>query len=131
VVTNGSAPSSLSGINICCKMPSIVRLTISAFGITSLLAGVHSLMASTAALPSGNSDVVAADRGNALAAIAMGIYYNLAAHQDNTAFFIATVPMRMLSAAVFWAQGWPAVAAWEGTGSLSTILALWWDSRKG
>ncbi|KAJ6440089.1 Negative regulator of the PHO system [Purpureocillium lavendulum] len=94
------------------------------------MAGVHSLVGSIGSTTTASSDAVAAGRGNALAAIAMGLYYNLAVYQNNTAFFIATVPMRMLSAGVFWAQGWPAVAVWEGMGSLSTGLALWWHLRQ-
>ncbi|CAN8096210.1 unnamed protein product [Discula destructiva] len=65
-------------------------------------------------------------KANSLAAIAMGIYYPLAAFQENQAFFIATVPMRSLSATVFWLPDWRAAAIWEGAGAALTGLALAW-----
>ncbi|KAL7793061.1 hypothetical protein V8C37DRAFT_379163 [Trichoderma ceciliae] len=63
-------------------------------------------------------------KGNALAAIGMGIYYTLAAYQNNTAFFAATVPMRLLTATVFWGQDWKAASIWEGGGAVLTAAAL-------
>ncbi|KAJ7819350.1 hypothetical protein B0H14DRAFT_2836548, partial [Mycena olivaceomarginata] len=42
------------------------------------------------------ADCLPAAAGNSLAAVAMGIYYTLAAYQENRKFFIATVPMRCL-----------------------------------
>ncbi|KAK0717806.1 hypothetical protein B0T26DRAFT_710896 [Lasiosphaeria miniovina] len=50
----------------------------------------------------------------------MGIYYTLGACQNNRAFFLATVPMRLLTTAVFWGQNWRAAALWEGIGALLT-----------
>lgn len=103
-------------------------LTIYAFGVTALTFGIISLLLpehslstlglQAACLPAAN--------GNALAAIAMGIYYTLAAYQDNVAFFKLTVPMRLLTTFVFWRQGgsWRMPAIWEGLGALSTGLAL-------
>ena len=72
-----------------------------------------------------------ASNGMALAAVAMGLYYPLAAWQENTAFFALTVPMRLLTATVFWLQGgpWRVPAAWEGSAALLTGLALAWDLR--
>ncbi|KAL7946131.1 hypothetical protein V8C42DRAFT_322566 [Trichoderma barbatum] len=107
-------------------MPSVARLTILAFGVTSFVSGwasliSPSLMLETLDLPSGATPAV---KGNALAAIAMGIYYTLAAYQNNTAFFAATVPMRMLTATVFWAQDWKSASIWEGAGAISTAVAL-------
>ena len=84
--------------------------------------------------------------GNSLAAIAMGIYYTLAAYQENDVFFALTVPMRLLSTAVFWsqsrglsagqsesesagAQAWMLAAAWEGGGAVLTAAALVWTWR--
>lgn len=56
----------------------------------------------------------------------MGLYYTLAAYQNNTTFFKLTVPMRLLTTIVFWTQGgpWRMPAAWEGLGAISTGLAL-------
>jgi hypothetical protein len=57
----------------------------------------------------------------------MGIYYTLAAVQENRAFFKLTVPMRMLTASVFWAQdgGWRMAGLWEGVGAVATGAALY------
>ncbi|UQC87768.1 uncharacterized protein CLUP02_13287 [Colletotrichum lupini] len=112
--------------------PNTARLTIFVFGLSSFAAGVHSLLRPhdslkaldlpAAALPAAN--------GNALAAIAMGIYYTLAAAQDNRAFFLATIPMRLTSAFVFWRQDWGIVSGWEGGSAALTLLALAWDARQ-
>jgi hypothetical protein len=77
-----------------------------------------------------SADCLPAAAGNSLAAVAMGIYYTLAAYQENRKFFIATVPMRCLTAVVFWRQAWIAPAVWEGTGAVLTAVALWLGSRK-
>ncbi|KAI0450466.1 hypothetical protein F5B21DRAFT_429460 [Xylaria acuta] len=107
-------------------MPSPAAVTIYVFGATAFLAGVSSLIdpsssASQLNFPLACTPVV---RGNALAAIAMGLYYTLAAYQKNTTFFIATVPMRLLTTAVFFAQGWSVPAVWEGAGAIITGIAL-------
>lgn len=73
-------------------MPSFSALTIYLFGATAFGAGVHTLLFSCPATPE--------MKANSLAAIAMGIYYPLAAYQENRAFLVATVPMRTLSAMV-------------------------------
>ncbi|KAI1122452.1 hypothetical protein F5Y10DRAFT_254057 [Nemania abortiva] len=114
-------------------MPSPAALTIYAFGVTALLAGVSSLIdpSSTASQLSFPLTCTPVARGNALAAIAMGLYYSLAAYQENTMFFAATVPMRLLTTAVFFAQGWPAPAVWEGAGAVITGVALLSASGKG
>jgi hypothetical protein len=80
-----------------------------------------SLMIESLNLPAG---AIPAVKGSALAAIAMGIYYTLASYQNNTAFFMATVPMRLLTATVFWAQDWKAASIWEGAGAVLTAAAL-------
>ena len=92
---------------------SAAALTVYLFGVTALAAGLHGLLDPPAlaarlglALPS----CVPSLRGNALAALAMGLYYALAAYQENRAFFVLSVPMRLLSAAVFAKQGWTAAA---------------------
>jgi hypothetical protein len=54
----------------------------------------------------------------------MGLYYNLAAYQENRSFFMMTVSMRLLTTAVFIRQGWTPAALWEGGGAVLTALAL-------
>ncbi|GAW25102.1 putative mfs multidrug protein [Rosellinia necatrix] len=114
-------------------MPSPAAITIYAFGITALLAGISSLvdpasLASQLNFPLACTPVA---RGNALAAIAMGLYYSLAAYQENTTFFIATVPMRLLTTTVFFSQGWTVPAVWEGAGAVVTGAALLLASGTG
>lgn len=111
-----------------CRMPSYASLTVLAFGATSFLTGAYALLSPDAvqsrlSLPPSS---LPATRGNGLAAVAMGIYYTLAAAQENRAFFAATVPMRLLSAMVFWAQGggWKAAGTWEGVGAALTGAAM-------
>lgn len=103
-------------------MPSLAASTIYLFGLTAFGAGVYNL--TLVQHPTAAAEM----KANSLAAIAMGIYYPLAAYQENRAFFIATVPMRSLSATVFWNQGWRDAAIWEGAGALLTGLALAWQA---
>ncbi|KAM7212538.1 hypothetical protein V8F06_012077, partial [Rhypophila decipiens] len=109
-------------------MPSATALTIYLFGASSLLAGLNNLFSPSSALASLDLPLTAvnASNGLSLAAIAMGIYYPLAAYQENRAFFVLTVPMRLLTATVFWIQGgaWRLPSVWEGTGALITLSAL-------
>jgi hypothetical protein len=109
-------------------MPTLSALTIYIFGFTSLLAGAYNLInsdkaLSTLALPSSARPPF---DGAALGAIAMGLYYPLAAAQENRKFFILTVPMRLLTAMVFWNHGgvWTTPALWEGFGAALTGAAL-------
>jgi hypothetical protein len=107
-------------------MVSAAQATIYLFGASSLLAGLACLAAPALVEPgvATHPETLPFVRANGLAATAMGIYYPLAAYQDNAAFFAATVPMRLLTTAVFWAQGWPGAAAWEGLGAAATAMAL-------
>ncbi|KAG6039846.1 hypothetical protein E4U41_002024 [Claviceps citrina] len=102
--------------------PSPAALTIYAFGLTCLIAGMNMLLRQDLAGVSTTCRV--ADAGNSLAAIAMGVYYGLAACQENRLFFMATVPMRSLTTAVYWGLGRYKLALWEGCGALLTALAL-------
>ncbi|KAK3324905.1 hypothetical protein B0H66DRAFT_547008 [Apodospora peruviana] len=123
-LTNGS---SLKGSDI--RGSTTSAYTILIFGASCLAAGVSSLLNPESVLePLGlDQSAIPAMRGNALAAIAMGIYYSLAAYQSNRLFFIATVPMRLLTTSVFWSQGWNATALWEGSCALATAAALLWE----
>jgi len=117
-------------------MPSIAAITIFVFGITSLYAGCNGLLYPQSLLKSLNLPNEDATEQTALAmalaAIAMGLYYPLAAYQGNRPFFFLTVPMRLLTATVFWRNGgsWKAPAVWEGLGAVLTGLALLWESRR-
>ena len=104
------------------------RLSILAFGVSSFAMGLITLanpesQAVQLDLPAGASNSI---NGNGLAAIAMGIYYTLGAYQNNIPFFIATVPMRLLTTFVFWRQNWTLPAFWEGGGALLTAGTLLW-----
>lgn len=101
-------------------MPSPTAITILLFGATAFGAGLYSLTTTPNASPEA--------KANSLAAIAMGIYYPLAAYQENRLFFLATVPMRSLSATVFWYQEWTEAAVWEGAGAALTGLAIAWEA---
>ncbi|KUJ11242.1 uncharacterized protein LY89DRAFT_674577 [Mollisia scopiformis] len=113
-------------------MPTLAALTIYAFGLTAFAAGImHLLSPSSATASLGLPDsCMPATNGNSLAAIAMGIYYTLAAYQENRTFFYLTVPMRMLTSTVFWSQGgnWKMASIWEGGGATITALALYFGS---
>ncbi|KAI8716567.1 hypothetical protein NCS52_00950800 [Fusarium sp. LHS14.1] len=112
-------------------MVSSVQIAITAFGVSAFVSGVSTLINPSYTLDFLDLPLAALPsvRGNALAAIGMGIYYSLAAYQNNTAFFAASVPMRLLSASIFWAQGWQVASIWEGIGSIATGLALLWQLR--
>jgi len=115
-------------------MPKPSTLTIYAFGLTSLIIGAINLVFQDYAMStlglSKSSDVQPASDGLALAAIAMGIYYTLAATQENRAFYILTVPMRLLTTAIFlrYDGAWKSAAIWEGTGASLTAIALVWEN---
>ncbi|MCJ1399709.1 hypothetical protein MMC11_002911 [Xylographa trunciseda] len=114
-------------------MPPISSLSIYLFGTTAFVAGAAHLVSPQTALSSLDlpASALPAVHGNSLAAIAMGIFYTLAAWQNNRAFYTLSVPMRSLTAAVLWAQGgpWRLVAMWEAAGALLTGTALVWEGR--
>jgi hypothetical protein len=111
-------------------MPTATAVTIYLFGFTALAAGIFNLISpqhalANLALPN-MKEVQPASDAMALAAIAMGIYYSLAAWQENRRFFMLTVPMRLLTATVFWRHGgpWKTPAIWEGAGALLTAAVM-------
>lgn len=112
-------------------MPSAAALSIYLFGATALIAGINNLLSpeSAAAALDLPPTALSASNGMSLAAIGMGIYYSLAAYQENRMFFLFTIPMRSLSATVFWFQGgaWRVPSIWEGGGALLTLACLIWD----
>ena len=124
-----ASPASLSTYNVSDKMPSLSARSIYLFGLTSFIAGIFSLLkpASFASAMDFPAVCLPVARGNSMAAIAMGIYYTFAAYQENRGFFVLTVPMRLLTTAIFWSQGWTTPAIWEGAGAVLTFLALAYD----
>ena len=111
------------------------------FALTCWVVGVHNLARPQAALAGFGLPAVALPtvKGTSLAAIAMGIYYHLAGFQENRSFFVATVPMRLLTASVFClapgAQSeetrsvFRVAGFWEGGFAIVTATALaydWW-----
>lgn len=114
-------------------MPSLSAITIALFGVTALFAGISTLLSPTLSLSTFNLPESArpAVLGNGLAAFAMGQYYILAAFQENKTFFMLTIPMRGLTALVFWGQGgpWKIPAIWEAVAAVVTAVALSWEGR--
>lgn len=115
--------------------PTLSALTVALFGISSLLAGLTTLVSPTTLLATVGlpSEAQPAILSMGLAATAMGIYYLLAAYQDNRAFYVATVPMRLLTTGFFWAQGgrWREFALWEGLGAVLTAGAVMLEAGRG
>jgi len=102
------------------------RLSILAFGISAFISGIFTLLspegfATQLHLP---SSCWPSMNGNGVAAIAMGIYYTLAAFQNNRTFFKLTVPMRFLTTYIFVKQGWIVPGVWEGGAAALTAVAL-------
>ncbi|PGH03577.1 hypothetical protein GX51_04003 [Blastomyces parvus] len=122
-------------------MHSPSTLTIYLFGLSALVLGIHNLLHPDTALTSLSLPASSLPTINAtsVAAVAMGLYYTLAAYQRNRPFYALTVPMRLLTAGVFWNQappgvsgrGWRTAALWEGGGALVTGLALAWERGVG
>ncbi|MER5886385.1 hypothetical protein ABT160_21375 [Streptomyces sp. NPDC001941] len=75
---------------------------------------------------------------SSMAAVNMGAYYVLAAMADWKAFFLWTVPFRLLTFTVFTVavvtgrapSGFLGVGIWEGVGAVLTGLALAWERRR-
>lgn len=115
-------------------MPSATALTIALFGLSCLVAGIHTLTSPSTSIDDLSLPLQAlpAVYGLGLASTAMGFYYLLAAYQENRAFFVATVPMRLLTTAVFAGLGgsWRVPAVWEGSGALITLVALVWERSR-
>jgi|SRR5687768_5519754 hypothetical protein len=111
-------------------MPSIAALTIYAFGFTAIHHGLDILIRPSQALASKQLTKTAVQPLNAfaVAALGIGIYYVLAAWQENRTFFAATL-LRFVSAAIFWKQGdaWKGIARWEGASAVTTAVALAWE----
>ena len=107
----------------------ISRLSILGFGITAFVAGVFTLANPESAIEQLDLHLksIPSIRANGLASFAMGLYYTLAAYQNNDAFFKLSALMRMGTAYVFWKQDWIGPAIWEGGSAVVTALVLCFD----
>ncbi len=112
-------------------MPSAAAVTIYLFGASAFYHGVSNLLSPRKALTAKQlpDSSLSALNGFSVAIIGIGIYYTLAAYQENTAFFVMTLS-RLISARIFWVQGpaWRVIATWEGISAGMTALALAWDA---
>ena len=111
-------------------MPTITALTIYVFGLSAFNHGVSNLIQPRKALAAKQLPESALPALNAfsVAIIGIGIYYMLAAYQENTAFFAMTLA-RLISARLFWLQGpaWRVISTWEAVSAVMTAAALAWD----
>jgi len=107
----------------------IAHLSVLGFGISAFVTGIFILAnpETTIALLNLHLGSVPSIRGNGLAASAMGVYYTLAAYQNNKTFFKLSAFMRIVSAYVFWKQNWIVPALWEGSFAAATALSLFFD----
>jgi len=116
-------------------MPTLPALITTLFGLTSLTIGLSTLILPNLSLThlSLPHSALPLVLGNGLSAVVIGIYYLLAAYQENRAFSALTVPLRVLIACVFWMQGkqWRRVALWEGLEAVCMAGALVWERRRG
>jgi hypothetical protein len=111
-------------------MPSFAAVTIYAFGISAFSHGVASLVWQKDALAKKKLAAPSLPALNSFSVviIGIGIYYCLAAYQENRAFFAMTLA-RFISAKIFWSQGpaWRTIATWEALSAAVTSIALVWD----
>ena len=112
-------------------MPSVAAITIYIFGASAFNHGVTNLLSPRKALANKQlpESALPALNGFSVAILGIGIYYMLAAYQENTTFFVMTLA-RFISARIFWVQGepWRVIAVFEGVSALLTALALVWDA---
>ncbi|RGP77035.1 hypothetical protein FLONG3_4864 [Fusarium longipes] len=108
-------------------MPSASAITIFIFGLSAFNHGVGNLISPQKALAVKQlpESALPALNGFSVAIIGIGIYYMLAAYQDNHTFFALTLA-RFISARIFWVQGpaWRVIATWEAVSAGLTAAAL-------
>ncbi|KOG89620.1 hypothetical protein [Streptomyces varsoviensis] len=124
--------------------------TMAVFGALAALLGVvglvapESLIAAMGLEPLGSAHRAPTDHtrtfitASSMAALNMGVYYVLAAFANWRAFFIWTVPFRLLTCAVFTLAvvsgraptPFVGVGVWEGAGALATAIALRAEHRR-
>lgn len=111
-----------------CIMPSTAAYTIYAFGIPTLFLGLFSLYDPAPSLERLNLPPGAAPsiQASSLGAVAVGVFYCLAAYQENRAFFKWSLLTRTLT--TVWALrmggGWTGLGVFEGLGAVGTAAAL-------
>ncbi|MFJ9663535.1 hypothetical protein ACIRPP_02805 [Streptomyces sp. NPDC101219] len=121
--------------------------TMAVFGVLAAALGAVGLVSPAAQLSllglgvpgaRGSGDHTAAFvTASSMAALNMGVYYVLAALADWRAFYLWTVPFRLLTCTVFTVavaggrapQAFLGVAVWEGLGALATGAALLHERR--
>ncbi|KAF5552914.1 hypothetical protein FMEXI_2695 [Fusarium mexicanum] len=115
-------------------MPSITAVTIFIFGLSAFNHGVSNLISPRKALAAKQlqDSALPALNGFSVAIIGIGIYYMLAAYQENRGFFALTLA-RFISARIFWLQGpaWRVIASWEAFSAALTAAALAYEGYHG
>ncbi|KAF4430457.1 hypothetical protein FACUT_8823 [Fusarium acutatum] len=115
-------------------MPSITAVTIFIFGLSAFNHGVSNLISPRKALAVKQlqDSALPALNGFSVAIIGIGIYYMLAAYQENRGFFTLTLA-RFISARIFWLQGpaWRVIATWEAFSAVLTAVALAYEGYYG
>ncbi|KAF5700047.1 hypothetical protein FMUND_14490 [Fusarium mundagurra] len=115
-------------------MPSITAVTIFIFGLSAFNHGVSNLISPRKALAAKQlqDSALPALNGFSVAIIGIGIYYMLAAYQENRGFFALTLA-RFISARIFWLQGpaWRVIATWEAFSAVLTAIALAYEGYHG
>ncbi|KAG4293192.1 hypothetical protein FPRO06_12680 [Fusarium proliferatum] len=115
-------------------MPSITAVTIFIFGLSAFNHGVSNLISPRKALAAKQlqDSALPALNGFSVAIIGIGIYYMLAAYQENRGFFTLTLA-RFISARIFWLQGpaWRVIATWEAFSAALTAVALAYEEYQG
>jgi hypothetical protein len=109
-------------------MPSIAAFTIHLFSTIAFISGIAGLLNPSFNLEQLDLPAAAAPaiQASSLGAVAIGIFYILAAFQENRAFFKLTLLTRTLTA--IWAMRvggrWTVLGMVEGLGALVTAGAL-------
>ncbi|KAF4960327.1 hypothetical protein FGADI_974 [Fusarium gaditjirri] len=115
-------------------MPSITAVTIFIFGLSAFNHGVSNLISPRKALAAKQlqDSALPALNSFSVAIIGIGIYYMLAAYQENRGFFALTLG-RFISARIFWVQGpaWRVIATWEAFSAGLTAVALAYEGYYG
>jgi hypothetical protein len=113
-------------------MPSATAITAYLFGVSAIYEGATILLAPRRGLAAKQLPEAALPSLNAfsVAVTGIGMFYLLAAYQENKIFFLFSL-FRLPAAAIFAAQGpgWRPRAIWEGVATLLTAVALVWDAR--
>ncbi|KAI3578913.1 hypothetical protein IWW34DRAFT_819864 [Fusarium oxysporum f. sp. albedinis] len=115
-------------------MPSTTAITIFIFGLSAFNHGVSNLISPRKGLTAKQlpESALPALNGFSVAIIGIGIYYMLAAYQENRGFFALTLA-RFISARIFWVQGpaWRVIATWEAFSAGLTAVALAYEGYYG